>query len=121
MKAHVTSLWSLAIVSLTLHTACGSKSDDEKKDDQAATSAYTYTDTKAIVDTHCASAGCHAAGSVNKALTTLAEIKAVTATKMLTRIRATDATRMPQDNANFATSADGQVLIDWLEGGADLK
>jgi hypothetical protein len=121
MKAFAFSFASVMLVSLALNTACGSKSDDS---DEAAstTSSYTYTaDTKAIIDANCATSGCHAAGSVNKPMTTLAEIKTVTATKMITRLKADDSTRMPQNDTTFETSEDGVILLDWLAGGSDLK
>ncbi|HYX35243.1 MAG TPA: hypothetical protein VE954_19275 [Oligoflexus sp.] len=123
MRAFAFSFVSVTLVSLALNTACGSKSDDS--DEVAATtttSSYTYTaNTKAIIDANCTASGCHAAGSVNKPMTTLAEIKAVTAAKMITRIKADDSTRMPKNNTTFETSDAGVMLLDWLAGGSDLK
>jgi uncharacterized membrane protein len=122
MKALALSFVTIALAGLTLNTACGSKSDDEEETSAATSSSYTYTaDTKAIIDANCATSGCHAAGSVNKPMTTLAEIKVVTAIKMITRLRADDSTRMPQNDTTFETSEDGEILLDWLAGGADLK
>jgi len=121
MKALAWSFVSVAILSLALNTACGSKDDDDEAV-VAATSTYTYAaDTKTIIDANCATSGCHAAGSANGPLTTLAQVKAVGTTKMITRIRADDSTRMPQNNTTFETSAEGVKLLDWLAGGADLK
>ncbi|WP_141734759.1 hypothetical protein [Oligoflexus tunisiensis] len=119
MKALALTFVTVTFVSLGLSTACGSGSDE---DEAAATSSYTYVaDTKAIIDGSCATTDCHAAGSVNKPMTTLDEIKAIGPTKMITRLKATDSTRMPQDDSTFETSEEGKILLDWLAGGADLK
>src|SRR6478735_6446602 len=110
MKAFSWSFLSVTVVSLALNTACGSKTE-EKEDTAAATSEYTYAaDTKAIIDANCATSGCHAAGSAYRHFTTLAEIKPYAST-MITRIKATDSTRMPQDNTTFETSEDGVMLL----------
>lgn len=119
MKALAFSLISVSFMSLVL-TACGSKDDDDEE--TAATSTYTYeANTKAIINANCIDSGCHNAGSANKGLTTLAEVKAVGASKILTRVQATDSSVMPQNDQNFKSSSDGKILIDWLTGGADLK
>jgi hypothetical protein len=120
MRALTWSVVSVAVMSLILNTACGSKDDD--KEETAATSSYTYTaNTKAIIDADCATSGCHNSGSVNKGLTTLAEVKAMGTTKMITRINATDSTVMPQNDQSWKNTDEAKILLDWLAGGADLK
>lgn len=118
MKALAFSLISVSFMSLVLN-ACG-KDDDEEE--TAATSSYTYeANTKTIINASCATSGCHNSGSANKGLSTLAEIKAVGASKLLARVQATDSTVMPQNDQSFKSTDNGKILIDWLKGGADLK
>ncbi len=119
MKALAWTFASVAFVSLCLNTACGSKDDDDET--TAATSTYTFADVDDILLSDCATSGCHNTGSVNKGLTTLAEVKTMGASKMITRIQATDSTVMPQNDQSYKNSADAKKLLDWLAGGADLK
>jgi hypothetical protein len=120
MKALALSFASVAFMSLVLNSSCGSKDDD--KEETAATSTYTYTaNTKTIIDANCIDGGCHNSGSVNKGLTTLAEVKAMGPSKMITRIQATDSSVMPQNDQSWKNTDDAKILLDWLAGGADLK
>lgn len=119
MKALAWSFVSVTLMSLAL-TACGSKDDD--KEEAAATSTYTYAaNTEDIINENCATSGCHNAGSVNKGLTTLAEVKAMGTAKMITRIKATDSSVMPQNDQAWKNTDEAKILLDWLAGGADLK
>lgn len=98
---------------------------DAKKDTPAASTtpvAYTYADTKVIIDTKCAS--CHAK---HASYGTLAGIKAGIPSKLKDRITATGTgaglSYMPQADTTgaFQSTAEGKILIEWLTNGADLK
>jgi hypothetical protein len=120
MKALAWSLASVALMSLVLNTACGSKDDD--KEETAATSTYTYeANTKAIINANCIDSGCHNAGSPYKSLTTLDGVKTMGASNMIARINATDSSGMPKDKPEWKNTDDAKILLNWLAGGADLK
>ncbi len=119
-KIVTTALLCTSFSGLAFMTACGSKSDSKDTPAASTTSTYTYAaDTKAIIDTNCATAGCHANGTAAP-LDTLARVK-VAATAMTDRIKRTDGKIMPPSDKTFAASANGVKLLDWLAGGADLK
>jgi len=118
-KACSLSFWSTTFLALTFINACGSKSDDKETTPVASTtSTYLYADAAPIISANCFGSGCH--NTTAAKLTTLAEVKTAKAS-MITRINATNSTRMPPTGTTFVSSADGVKLLNWLAGGADLK
>lgn len=116
------SFLSVSFVSLALSVGCGSKSDD--KDEAASTTtSYTYVaNTKAIIDANCSGSTCHSTGTTDSIpFANLTQVKAKKAT-ILTRLQSTDATlRMPKDVTGFLDTEDGQILLEWIQLGSDLK
>ncbi len=79
------------------------------------TSNLKYADVKDIIDSRCAT--CHYAGSpVRKGLTTIEQMR----DQRDAAIAYLTAKTMPDAAPEFAGSADGKKLFEWLCGGSDL-
>lgn len=97
-------------------TACKKDKEETTPSDEVDCSTVTYSGTiKPIINSKCATAGCHAAGSVNGDYTTYAGIKAKFDNGTLKKEVITDKT-MPQNGSLSETQY--KQFDCWINAGA---